>query len=515
MKHSAIALMRLSTEEQAAEGKGGLLRQQEEIRIAAQRWNLGILETYEIIDVSGTQVSESPIFKEMLEKLEQPSIRGLVLPAIDRLMRPDNFESFSIYSFFLQHHKYIWTPSSQIDVAEDSGFLEAIMQGVMAGLDRRRILRNTQTAKEAKRKLGRCANAKITLPQGVDFDFTTGKWSYVEPYASRIREAFTLFLSGSYSIKHIAKMLNYKSDRTLYNQLRNPIWCGIREYRYRRGNEKYPSTDGRQSDRKKVLREDPLRVKMDIAPLIPEEFFQRAQEMLETRRGEWKSSRSNGSRFESSGLLYCSCGQRMYSKSGRHGTKGDFYYCRSRHSGSGCGSPNANRAQIDYTISSFLANFLLKPETFEPLLRMANERQNTGNLISSIEKANMEINLLKEKKKKLLRSAIVMNFSEDEIESEAKQINSELAAWMSILRKAEKELDTRTVSNTKEMAQNIASVFSEFEYLRPFERKSFLQRFISRVEIAGNSISSIRLQVPSLGTKTCSRTGRDSSQRPA
>ena len=45
--------------------------------------------------------------------------------------------------------------------------MEALVSGMMAGLDRRRILRNTQTAKEENRKRGRCANAKITLPQGM------------------------------------------------------------------------------------------------------------------------------------------------------------------------------------------------------------------------------------------------------------------------------------------------------------------------------------------------------------
>jgi hypothetical protein len=102
----------------------------------------------------------------------------VVVAAIDRLMRPDDFSCFSIYDYFLKQRKLIWTPSSRLDVHEDSGFMEALVSGMMAGLDRRRILRNTQTAKEENRKRGRCANAKITLPQGVDFDFKTGQWSW-------------------------------------------------------------------------------------------------------------------------------------------------------------------------------------------------------------------------------------------------------------------------------------------------------------------------------------------------
>ena len=175
----AIGFCRLSTEEQAQEGRAGLLRQQQEIRLAAERWNLEVVRMVEVTDVSGTQVLESREFQELLRSL--PEVDGVVMAAIDRLMRPDDFSSFSIYDHFLKQRKLIWTPSSRLDVHEDSGFMEALVSGMMAGLDRRRILRNTQTAKEENRKRGRCANAKITLPQGVDFDFKTGQWSWVEP----------------------------------------------------------------------------------------------------------------------------------------------------------------------------------------------------------------------------------------------------------------------------------------------------------------------------------------------
>src|SRR5262249_7874789 len=156
----------------------------------------------------------------------------------------------------------IFTPGSMINVAEDSGFLQAGIESIMAGLDRKKILRMTQLGKEKNRERGRCANAAITLPQGITFDLKTGKWSWGEPYATRIKSAFELFTTGQHSIKHIAKILGYQTDRTLYNQLRNPIWTGYRVYTHKRGPEKYLSQDGRQADRKKILRPTPLRVKI-------------------------------------------------------------------------------------------------------------------------------------------------------------------------------------------------------------------------------------------------------------
>jgi DNA invertase Pin-like site-specific DNA recombinase len=85
-RFSAIGFCRLSTEEQAQEGRAGLLRQHQEIRLSVERWNLEIVRTVEIADVSGTQVLESQEFQELLHSL--PDVDGVVVAAIDRLMRP-------------------------------------------------------------------------------------------------------------------------------------------------------------------------------------------------------------------------------------------------------------------------------------------------------------------------------------------------------------------------------------------------------------------------------------------
>src|ERR1700741_1660790 len=72
------------------------------------------------------------------------------------------------------------------------------------------------------------------------------------------------------------KTVRLASDRVLYNQLRNPIWTGYRVYSHKRG-EKRPSRNGRQADRKKIRRAEPLRVKLNIEPLVSEEQFAQAQ----------------------------------------------------------------------------------------------------------------------------------------------------------------------------------------------------------------------------------------------
>src|SRR5262249_36121991 len=159
-------------------------------------------------------------------------------------------------------------------------------------------------------------------PQGITFNLKTGQWSWVEPYATRIKSAFEMYSTGQHSIKQIAKLLGYQTDRTLYNHLRNPIWTGWRVYTHKRGSEKYPTRDGRQADRRKILRPTPLRVKIDIEPLISEQLFGQVQSTLQNQTREWKTHRSDVCRFEVVGLLRCACGQKMDSQARARGKAG-------------------------------------------------------------------------------------------------------------------------------------------------------------------------------------------------
>ncbi len=515
VRFRAIGFCRLSTEEQAQEGRAGLLRQRQEIRLSAERWNLEVVRTVEVTDVSGTQVLESQEFQELLRSLAD--VDGVVIAAIDRLMRPDDFSSFSIYDYFLKQRKLIWTPSSRLDVHEDSGFMEALVSGMMAGLDRRRILRNTQTAKEENRKRGRCANAKITLPQGIDFDFKTGQWSWVEPWATRIKTAFDILVTTNRSVLSIAKELGYASDRALYNQLRNPIWTGYRVYSHKRG-EKRPSRNGRQADRKKIRRVEPLRVKLNIEPLVSEEQFAQAQMILGQRRKSWISGRSEESRFEGSGLLYCRCGERMYSKGSGHCQRQkwlDIYYCRSQHKGgAGCGAPKLSREVADYSLNTLISEIFLDASVLGSLIEKALEPE--GSPIDEIvAKAASELERLRAEKQRLLSLTLKGVFSDEEVTTEARRINADTRSWTDLVSKDQQARALRSTANVRETTQLIASVFAEYQFLNLKDRKHLARQFVKRIEVVDRHFTAVTLTLPAPDAKLRSRTDRGSWLPPA
>lgn len=510
MNYQGIGLCRLSTEEQAAGGKAGLLRQREELRLTCERFGIEITEVFEIVDVSGAQIAASPEFQRLLVALSNPSIHGLVIAAIDRLMRPDDFTTYGILDFFLQNRKLIWIPSSQIDVAEDSGFMQATVHSMMAGLDRRRILKNTQMGKEQNRKRGRCANAKITLPRGVDFDFRTGRWSWVGPESSRVKDAIKLLLSGGRSVRSIAKELGYRTERTLYNQLRNPIWIGVREYRFKRG-EKYPSKNGRQSDRRKILRDQPLRVPIDIEPVVSKEDFDRVQTILDGSRQHWMEARRSGSRFECSGVLYCGkCGERFYSK-GERRDRYDHYHCRSQHKGGrGCGAVKPRREHLDYSVCVLVSEIFTKPQNLIALLSSVRREGDTENFASEIRSATERIRDLGFERQRLLTLSVKGLFTESEIERQARRIDAEMRAASVQLQRAESSVSAAEIEKSSEILGALCSVFTEFALLGRRERKRLLRAYLSKVEITEGRISKVVIRLPATNAKNCNHTGKDS-----
>ncbi|MGH9632865.1 MAG: helix-turn-helix domain-containing protein, partial [Bryobacteraceae bacterium] len=333
--------------------------------------------------------------------------------------------------------------------------------------------------------------------------------SWVEPWASRIKTAFDILVTTKRSVLSIARELGYASDRVLYNQLRNPIWTGYRVYSHKRG-EKRPSRNGRQADRKKIPRVEPLRVKLDIEPLVSEEEFARAQAILGQRRKSWISARSEESRFEASGLLYCRCGERMYSKGSGHCKRQkwlDIYYCRSQHNGGpGCGAPKLNREVTDYSLNAFISEIFLQPGILGPLIEKALEPPDRSPTNEMVAKAGVELERLKAEKQRLLSLTLKGVFSEEEVTAEARRIDAETRSWRALVSKDQQERALRSTANVRETAQLIASVFAEYHFLSVKQRKHLTRQFVKRIEVVDRHFTAVTLGLPATDAKIRTRT---------
>ncbi len=202
MKKQVIELIRVSTEGQASEDRAGIPAQRASNRRTAAQYDLDIIRTIEMSDVSGAAVLRSPEMQELLRLIESRSVHGVVAKEFSRLMRPENFTDYALLQVFADTATVLYLPDGPIDFRSKSGRLFGALRAAMAGLERTEILERIWAAKEEKRRAGKHPQSQITLPFGVGYELKSGRW-YFNDDAQKVREAFRLFLSGETSYTEV------------------------------------------------------------------------------------------------------------------------------------------------------------------------------------------------------------------------------------------------------------------------------------------------------------------------
>lgn len=361
-----VELLRVSTAEQADDDRGGLPRQQEANRRTIERHNLNVVGQVRLVDVSGACTQDAPEIQEMLRMIRTGQAHGLVLADLDRLLRPDDWNTFSILQPFKDAGAQIYLPDQVLDLNTQAGFLMSGIQSVIAGNELAQFKKRVHGAKEEKRKQGKCPQSYICLPTGVNYDRTTETWGYTED-AVRVREIFGIFLAGEHNLREIQRQTGIH-HQTVKNLLRNQLYIGKRVYDSKRSTERRIGLDGRQTDRRKVARAeaDIISVQVIQEPLIDPAQFWRVQELLASKRDGFTERRKDSDGlFMFKGMLRCEvCGEPMYTvPGGKAGTQKDYYYCRRksshfRVSTGGCSSGYMRRGPVEDAVLEFIGQRL-------------------------------------------------------------------------------------------------------------------------------------------------------------
>lgn len=370
-----IALLRVSTEEQAADDRAGLARQQSVINRTVAANNLEVVRTVTLTDVSGNNVLLNPDFQAILRAVESKEIDGVVAADQDRFVRADDLTSLAALDVLKKAKAKLYTGGTTHDYSTNAGIFQSHIAAVVAGLELRTIKERMHGGKEEKRRAGKCPGSKVTLPRGVGYDRDNERWHYTDEVAPVI-EAFRLIdEDGITNISEIGRRVGI-GNRTLRNQLKNPIYTGWRVYDKKRGDEKYYSPDGKQADRKKVVREDPIRVKVIDEPAVSQERFERVQELLDNKSTKWRRQRTSVEINLGVGLAVCAhCSGRLYATSGKRANgknRVGYYQCAqnnylNRRKGKSCPQANIPKHILDETLVKFASEYLSSEEVIAKL----------------------------------------------------------------------------------------------------------------------------------------------------
>jgi DNA invertase Pin-like site-specific DNA recombinase/transcription elongation GreA/GreB family factor len=497
-----VALVRVSSEEQAQEGLGGLERQRRDIAAIAARESLLITETFTLEGVSGSTVKLNPQFQRMLKAVSAAGIAGLIVSSPDRLMRCSDLSDLAVLAPFGEEARprLIWTADTTYNLSRFESQIMFVMHTLIGGHEKKQIIKRTQAGKTISRE--RPDKSPEKPPKGVEFVVVdqrarTGFFRYTSESA-KIKRAFYRVLDRDASIKSIAKELNFSSYQSMRKQLMNPIWTGIRESSMRR--EKLPPGPGGKLRYRRVPRLVPIRCRIALEgePLVTQQVFEEVQQILGTINHEHVSKRSGKSKFEVSGLLRCPCGERYYSKHDDRKGKSGYYQCKSGYfaAAKGCGYPILQRATTDALVVDTVVSLLGTPERLTEMLMLATTPVDHAELKEERDRLRHKAETLTRKRTKLIDQVADGLLSDDEVAVSMGKIRSEIEATNGRLAEIERKLKGAQIVDLDQVVGAVVRLFHRLKFQPTEQRRKVLRQVVQEVQIGPDKgISAIRIKV--------------------
>ncbi|MDB6077643.1 MAG: hypothetical protein JWO82_1390 [Akkermansiaceae bacterium] len=506
-----VTLVRVSTAEQAGDDRAGLDRQREAVeRIAASK-AYEVLERIELIDVSGTNVPNTPEIRDLMRKMSLKEVDVLLASEMSRIARLDGHTSGELLDCCKRFGVILDLGGTIHDLSSPEGFLSSSFLAGFGGYERLVMLKRMQQSKEVKRARGHNPGSRITLPLGIGYDRKADLYTYTDSVTNVI-EAFRLM--DEEGIRNLSE-IGRRSGINLINVrhiLRNPIYKGWRVYdKCRDQTQKRSSVNGRQGDRPKIKREPEKVIKVRVFPpdqqAVTDERWERVQAVLKGIRENhavYVAEHHKGSLLAGTGRCGF-CGERLYAKTRSRrladGTKVEGHYlCRSHHESATrqagnfrCAQPWSRKEALDELAEAFVLRFLADAEFVRTVLDQARNKQASKvvgfDLGDTLQK---KLDDLDRKDRRVLDGLEEGIMSNAEAKQRRERLAEEKARVLASIRAHE-----RTEADEVQLT-GIASRIAKATEGWPAEgsnrdRKHFLQQIFAEVYFRGATITAFRL----------------------
>jgi DNA invertase Pin-like site-specific DNA recombinase len=483
MTRKVLELIRVSTDSQATSDRASIPAQRAVNRRTAAAYDLEIIRSIEIKDVSGAAVLLSPEMQELVRLIADTSIHGVVAREFSRLMRPENFSDYALLQAFADSDTILYLPEGPIDFTSKTGRLLGTIRAAIAGMERSEILERVWSAKEEKRRAGKFAQSRICLPFAVGYSEPTG--FFYKPEAERVKEAVRLFLAGNTSYRDVAQIVGL-NPFTLRSIMRNPIltgWRVIDERRDLRAAARRTKENGRQGDRPKIRRapEDVIRVKVIAEPLISESEYEQLQAIIAMKRTRhWRTNKTFSPRHTYNGFLTCGrCGEILYTRHSSKVRERSYYGCKKRILSGECEAPYLQTARVESQIDTLFSDRLTDRSFLRDLLDTLEQSSKSNASQVKAERLQAEITTLHGKRARVLDSFYDGLITPAERDRRIAEIDCQIATARQLLFEQQPSVDL-----TVETLAMLFQPLFEWSYLKRDDKRRLLAAIVPEIKIA-------------------------------
>src|SRR5579872_6501706 len=452
--------------------------------------------------------------QELLRLMESPEIHSVVTKEFSRLMRPEKFTDYALLQQFTDTHTILYLPDGPIDLASKSGRLLGTIRAAMAGMERREIIDRMQDAKESMRRAGKHPGGDSSLPYGVGYSQDLG-WHFTAE-AEKVKQAFSLFLSGKMGYTQIANRLNIPRTNVRFI-LENPIYTGWRVYAEKRDPSAHAYVsrpDGRQGHRKKMKRapDEVIRVRV-LESLINEEDFAKVQRFVEMKRQKhWRAREDAPQRYTYNGFLTCAdCGCLIYT----HTAKDEFYQCKSMHVRERrkraliglerCDNRYMLRKKLEPKLDVLLGEKLRDTDFLRRVVDEYRRRQETQSVVPDKNERALtsKLQTLADKKQRVLEAFFEGVIAKDERDRRIAEIDRETNVFQRLLMESVPEAAPQSVDELQAVLEPLA----EWEFLERDDKRTLLQAICPEITVFRYTVKTlmINFNTESAGSHDVSR----------
>ena len=374
------------------------------------------------------------------------------------------------------------------------------IRAAIAGLERREIIDRMQDAKEAMRRAGKHPGGETSLPFGVGYSEDRG-WHFTAD-AEKVKQAFSLFLSGETSYTRISWRLNIPRTNVRFI-LENPIYTGWRTYTEKRNPSPLAYVarpGGRQGYRKKMKRspDEVIRVRV-LDNLITEQDFARVQQFIELKRQKhWRSRQDAPQRYTYNGFLICGdCGNLIYT----HTAKDEFYQCKSMNVRERrkralvglhrCENRYMLRKKLEPKLDVLLGKKLREPDFLRIVVDRYTEQQGLKlNLPAKNDRGlAVKLEILAAKRQRVLETFFEGVINKDERDRRIGEIDSEGRVFQDLLMETAPSEKPRSLIEVQAALEPLG----ECEFLERNEKRSLLQAICPEISVSRYTVKSLTI----------------------